>query len=152
MEGLTMYLSAEEVAGLFSSIRRLETPDATVAFTFMEPQSDGHVNFPQASRLVTWWLRRRGEPFTWGIGRADVAGFLAELGFQQIEQADEKVLRGSYMGSCVPRRDIPRFVELYRQGRLPVDRLRSATLPLDEINAGFTRLAAGQSVRDVVVP
>ena len=66
--------------------------------------------------------------------------------------ADEKVLRGSYMGSCVPRRDIPRFVELYRQGRLPVGRLRSATLPLDEINAGFTRLAAGQSVRDVVVP
>ena len=66
--------------------------------------------------------------------------------------ADEKVLRGSYMGSCVPRRDIPRYVELYRQGRLPVDRLRSATLALDEINAGFTRLAAGQSVRDVVVP
>jgi alcohol dehydrogenase len=66
--------------------------------------------------------------------------------------ADEKVLRGSYMGSCVPRRDIPRYVELYRQGRLPVDRLRSATLALDEINAGFTRLAAGKAVRDVVVP
>jgi alcohol dehydrogenase len=65
--------------------------------------------------------------------------------------ADEKVLRGSYMGSCVPRRDIPRYVSLYRQGRLPVDRLRSATLSLDEINAGFTRLAAGASVRDVVV-
>jgi alcohol dehydrogenase len=56
------------------------------------------------------------------------------------------------MGSCVPRRDIPRYVELYRQGRLPVDRLQSATLALDEINAGFARLAAGQSVRDVVVP
>jgi alcohol dehydrogenase len=66
--------------------------------------------------------------------------------------ADEKVLRGSYMGSCVPSRDIPRYVELYRQGRLPVDRLRSATLALDDINAGFARLAAGQSVRDVVVP
>ncbi len=65
--------------------------------------------------------------------------------------ADEKVLRGSYMGSCVPRRDIPRYVELYRQGRLPVDRLRSATLALDEINVGFTRLAAGTSVRDIVV-
>jgi alcohol dehydrogenase len=65
--------------------------------------------------------------------------------------ADEKVLRGSYMGSCVPRRDIPRYVTLYRQGRLPVDRLRSATLTLDEINVGFTRLAAGTSVRDIVV-
>lgn len=64
--------------------------------------------------------------------------------------SDEKQLLGSYMGSAVPARDIPRYVDLYRQGRLPVHRLRSAVLEIDEVNAGFDRLADGRSVRDVV--
>ncbi|WP_433191159.1 alcohol dehydrogenase catalytic domain-containing protein [Actinoallomurus sp. CA-150999] len=66
--------------------------------------------------------------------------------------ATERTLKGSYMGSASPRRDIPRYLDLYRAGRLPVDRLRSATLPLDEVNEAFDRLASGTSVRDVVDP
>jgi alcohol dehydrogenase len=54
------------------------------------------------------------------------------------------------MGSAVPSRDIPRYAELYRQGRLPIDRLRSAVLHLEDINSGFDRLADGRAVRDVV--
>ncbi len=65
--------------------------------------------------------------------------------------ADERILRGSYMGSSVPRRHIPRYVELYRQGRLPVEKLRSGTVTLDTINAGFDRLARGETVRDILV-
>jgi alcohol dehydrogenase len=65
--------------------------------------------------------------------------------------SDERVLKGSYMGSSVPRRDIPRLAALYRAGRLPVDRLRSRALTLDEINEGFDRLRDGLAVRDVVV-
>lgn len=64
---------------------------------------------------------------------------------------DERAIVGSYMGSCSPQRDIPRFLELYRQGRLPVDRLRSAEHPLESINEGFDRLARGEAVRDLVV-
>jgi alcohol dehydrogenase len=64
---------------------------------------------------------------------------------------DERAIVGSYMGSCSPHRDIPRFLELYRQGRLPVDRLRSAEHKLESINAGFDRLARGEAVRDLVV-
>ena len=52
--------------------------------------------------------------------------------------AEERTLKGSYIGTCVPTRDIPRYVELYRQGRLPVDRLMSGRLELDEINAAST--------------
>ena len=37
--------------------------------------------------------------------------------------AEERTLKGSYIGTCVPSRDIPRYVDLYRQGKLPVDRL-----------------------------
>jgi alcohol dehydrogenase len=65
--------------------------------------------------------------------------------------AEERTLKGSYLGSAVPARDIPRFIELYRAGRLPVDRLITHRLRLAEINQGFDRLAAGQAVRQVIV-
>ncbi|MCA3699112.1 MAG: zinc-dependent alcohol dehydrogenase family protein [Brevundimonas sp.] len=63
---------------------------------------------------------------------------------------EERTLKGSYIGTCVPSRDIPRYVALYREGRLPVDRLMSGTIPLEDINAGFDRLHAGEVVRLVV--
>jgi alcohol dehydrogenase len=63
---------------------------------------------------------------------------------------EERTLKGSYIGTCVPSRDIPRYVALYRQGRLPVDRLMSGTIALDDINTGFDRLHAGEVVRLVV--
>ena len=65
--------------------------------------------------------------------------------------AEERTIKGSYIGTCVPLRDIPRYVALYRGGRLPVDRLMSGHLRLDEINAGFDRLAEGTAVRQVVM-
>jgi alcohol dehydrogenase len=65
--------------------------------------------------------------------------------------AEEKTIKGSYMGSCLPERDIPRFLTLYQQGRLPVERLMSDRLRLDQINEGFERLAAGAAVRQLIV-
>ncbi len=65
--------------------------------------------------------------------------------------AEERTLKGSYIGSCVPQRDIPRFISLYQQGMLPVDHLLSERIRLDEINEGFDRLADGASVRQIVV-
>ena len=64
---------------------------------------------------------------------------------------EERTLKGSYIGSCVPLRDIPRYIALYRAGRLPVDRLLSGTLRLEEINAGFDRLHRGEAVRQVIL-
>jgi alcohol dehydrogenase len=51
----------------------------------------------------------------------------------------------------VPKRDIPRFVDMYKAGRLPVDRLLTHKLGLDELNEGFDRLAVGQGVRQAVI-
>jgi alcohol dehydrogenase len=65
--------------------------------------------------------------------------------------AEERTLRGSYIGSAVPARDIPRYIEMYRRGKLPVDRLMGERLALDDINRGFDRLATGQAMRDVVL-
>ena len=64
--------------------------------------------------------------------------------------AEERTLKGSYIGTCVPVRDLPRYIALYRQGRLPVDRLLSGTISLDDINAGFDRLHDGSIARLVV--
>jgi alcohol dehydrogenase len=65
--------------------------------------------------------------------------------------AEERTVKGSYMGSAVPRRDLPRFIAMYQAGLLPVDRLLTHRLTLEEVNAGFDRLADGLAVRQVIV-
>lgn len=65
--------------------------------------------------------------------------------------AEERTLKGSYIGTCVPSRDIPRYIDLYMQGRLPVDKLLTGRLTLDEINHGFDLLHEGKAIRQVVV-
>ena len=65
--------------------------------------------------------------------------------------AEERTVKGSYLGSSVPSRDIPRYVALYQAGRLPVDRLLTATVGLDDLNQAFDDLAAGTSIRQVLL-
>ncbi len=64
--------------------------------------------------------------------------------------AEERTVKGSYIGTCVPTRDIPRYIELYRRGKLPVDRLMSSHLKLEDINLGFDLLHEGKAVRQIV--
>lgn len=64
--------------------------------------------------------------------------------------AEERTLQGSYIGSCVPVRDIPAYIALYQSGRLPVDKLMTHQLRLDDINEGFERLAAGDAIRQII--
>lgn len=66
--------------------------------------------------------------------------------------SQEKSIRGSYMGSCVPVRDIPRFISLYQQGRLPVDRLIDGHIGFDQVNAGFDRLQDVKTIRQILAP
>lgn len=65
--------------------------------------------------------------------------------------AEERTIKGSYMGSSVPSRDLPRFIAMYRAGLLPVDRLLTHRLKLEDINEGFDRLARGEAIRQVVI-
>lgn len=66
--------------------------------------------------------------------------------------SDERSIKGSYMGSCVPARDVPRYLSLFRRGLLPVDRLKSGNIGFEFLNQGFDRLAAGDAVRQVLLP
>jgi Zn-dependent alcohol dehydrogenase len=65
--------------------------------------------------------------------------------------AEERTLRGSYLGSGVPALDVPRYIDAYKAGKLPVDRLLSHRIALDELNEGFDRLASGEAVRQAVI-
>ena len=64
--------------------------------------------------------------------------------------AEGRSLIGSYLGSSVPARDIPRFVQMWRDGRLAVESLVSSMIRLDEINTTMDELADGKAVRQVI--
>ncbi|MHA3723854.1 alcohol dehydrogenase catalytic domain-containing protein [Leucobacter sp. HY1910] len=64
--------------------------------------------------------------------------------------SQSKTIIGSYLGSGDPVRDVPEYVELWKAGRLPVERLVSATVGLREINRAMDDLAAGRALRQIV--
>lgn len=66
--------------------------------------------------------------------------------------AEGKTLIGSYMGSSIPQRDIPRYIALWRAGRLPVEELLTSVGPLTDINALLDALADGRAIRQIVRP
>ena len=123
-----------------AQVRALTGGGADVAF-----EMAGSVRALESAWAMT---RRGGLTVTAGLPPADAALAVNVVSLV----AEERTLKGSYIGTCVPSRDIPRYVALYRQGRLPVDRLMSGTIALDDINAGFDRLHAGDVVRLVVTP
>jgi S-(hydroxymethyl)glutathione dehydrogenase/alcohol dehydrogenase len=63
---------------------------------------------------------------------------------------EERSVRGSWYGSCVPLRDLPLLVDLYRDGRLRLDPLITQ-IGLDDVNDAFARMEAGETARSVIV-
>lgn len=90
--------------------------------------------------------RRGGKTATAGLARPDSVFAIPPVNLV----GEERTIHGSYMGSCVPSRDIPRFIAMFKRGKLPVDKLLSSTGPLDEINAAFDLLDQGKVVRHVI--
>jgi alcohol dehydrogenase len=95
-----------------------------------------------------WKITRRGgETVTGGLPHPQKT--MAFSPSQMV--AEERTLKGSYLGSCVPVRDIPTYIDLYKAGRLPVDRLMSDRIKLENINEAFDKLAEGATVRQVII-
>ena len=93
-------------------------------------------------------VRYGGSIVTAGLSHAN-----AEFSFNHGDLvAQEKSILGSYMGSCVPVRDVPRFLNLFQQGRLPVDKLIDGKIGFDDLNEGFDKLSKGEVVRQILVP
>ena len=90
---------------------------------------------------------RGGTTVTAGLPHPDKRMALAPVSLV----AEERTLKGSYIGSAAPLRDVPRYIALFLAGKLPVDALLTHRLTLEEINEGFDRLRDGIGVRQVVV-
>ncbi|MDP1712862.1 MAG: alcohol dehydrogenase catalytic domain-containing protein [Candidatus Nanopelagicaceae bacterium] len=65
--------------------------------------------------------------------------------------AEGRSIIGSYMGSSVPSRDVPIFVDMWRAGRLPLEKLISAEIELENINEAMDQLADGNAIRQLIV-
>ncbi|HEY8538685.1 MAG TPA: zinc-dependent alcohol dehydrogenase family protein [Steroidobacteraceae bacterium] len=100
----------------------------------------------KAMELAYQITRRGGTTVTAGLSNPQHLFSIPHVGIV----AEERTIKGSYLGSCDPARDIPRYIEWYRTGRLPIDRLLSERIALDEINQAFDRLAEGKTIRQIV--
>ena len=104
----------------------------------------GVVEAMQTAYAIT---RRGGTTVTSGLSQHQ---HTFEIPHSQLV-VDERTIKGSYMGSCVVRNDVPKFINLYKQGKLPVDKLRSGNICLNDLNQGFDKLAAGDVIRQMLV-
>lgn len=88
-------------------------------------------------------------------GRTVTVGLPAPTALSEISPltitAEARTIIGSYLGSAVPARDIPKYAQMWRNGTLPVEKLISSRITLDEINGAMDQLAAGQAIRQVIV-
>jgi alcohol dehydrogenase len=135
--GATAALSPEEAE---KAVKELTHGGAEVTF-----EAAGVPAVLEAAFRAT---RRGGVTVAMGLPHPTRTVSLPALAFAGLGQS----LVGSYMGSAAPQRDIPRYISLWKAGRMPVDRLQSASMPLDRINEAFEALAAGQAVRQVLLP
>jgi Zn-dependent alcohol dehydrogenase len=101
----------------------------------------------QAMESAYRMTRRGGTTVTAGLPHPDHKWPLQQVNLV----AEERTVKGSYVGSCVPGRDIPRYIGMYLAGKLPINKLVGEKIPLADINRGFDRLAAGESLRDLIV-
>jgi S-(hydroxymethyl)mycothiol dehydrogenase len=60
-------------------------------------------------------------------------------------------LKSSWYGDCLPTRDFPMLIDLYLQGRLPLDRFVSEKIGIGDIEAAFAKMQRGEVLRSVVV-
>jgi alcohol dehydrogenase len=117
--------------------------------------SDGGVDYaieatgrPEAMEAAFLSTRARGAAVLIGIPRADA---VLSLPAATIPRLERRVL-GSIYGSSKPERDFPHTLALFRSGRLPLDRLVSHRLRLEEAERGFELMRTGEALRVVLEP
>jgi Zn-dependent alcohol dehydrogenase len=101
---------------------------------------------PEAMLAAFLATRARGAAVLIGIPREDAVLPLPALSVPRLER---RVL-GSIYGSSRPERDFGLTLGLYRAGRLPLDRLVSHRLPLEDVARGFELMQAGEALRVVL--
>jgi S-(hydroxymethyl)mycothiol dehydrogenase len=103
----------------------------------------------------------RPETYTQAFHARDLAGTVVLVGVPTPDMRLELPLldvfghggslKSSWYGDCLPSRDFPMLVDLHLQGRLPLDKFVSETIPLDQVEAAFTKMHRGEVLRSVVL-
>lgn len=103
-----------------------------------------------------------GRPETWkqAFYARDLAGTVVLVGVPTPDMRLEMPLvdffarggslKSSWYGDCLPERDFPTLISLYRQGRLPLERFVSERIGLDQVEDAFHKMHAGEVLRSVV--
>ncbi|TFV61272.1 UNVERIFIED_ORG: alcohol dehydrogenase [Bacillus sp. AZ43] len=107
-------------------------------------EAAGH---PRAFETAVALTAPGGTTVTVGLPGPDARSSISPL----VLTAEARTIVGSYLGSAVPQRDIPVYAQLWREGRLPVEKLISSRIRLEEINEAMDRLADGSELRQVIV-
>jgi len=93
-------------------------------------------------------VRRGGTVVAVGL---PAEGLTADLPASDLPR-EEKIVTGSFYGSCNPQVDMPRVLDLYMEGKLPLDRLVTRTYALEQINEAFAAMNSGEVARAVITP
>jgi S-(hydroxymethyl)glutathione dehydrogenase / alcohol dehydrogenase len=80
-----------------------------------------------------------------------VAGAGEEISTRPFQLVTGRTWKGTAFGGAKSRRDVPKIVDWYMDGRINIDDLITHTMPLDRINEGFDLMHQGKSIRGVVI-
>jgi S-(hydroxymethyl)glutathione dehydrogenase/alcohol dehydrogenase len=80
-----------------------------------------------------------------------VAGAGQEIATRPFQLVTGRVWKGTAFGGARGRTDVPKIVDWYMEGKIQIDPMITHTLPLADINNGFTLMHQGKSIRSVVL-
>ncbi|MEV0084105.1 S-(hydroxymethyl)mycothiol dehydrogenase [Saccharopolyspora sp. NPDC050642] len=104
-----------------------------------------------------------GRPETWkqAFYARDLAGTVVLVGVPTPDMRLEMplldffarggALKSSWYGDCLPERDFPMLIDLYLQGRLPLEKFVTERISLDEVEKAFHTMHSGEVLRSVVI-
>jgi Zn-dependent alcohol dehydrogenase len=151
VDAVPQKLEAARSLGATGAIGWAGSPEETAAA--VRAASGGGVDFaieatgrPEAMLTAFLATRARGAAVLIGIPREDAVISLPALSIPRLERR----ILGSIYGSSYPERDFPVTLELYRRGRLPLDRLVSHRLPLERVAEAFELMKTGDALRVVL--
>jgi S-(hydroxymethyl)glutathione dehydrogenase / alcohol dehydrogenase len=146
--------SRREIAGSVGATHLIDPADGDVAkqVRAVTGRRGADIVFEAVGRSATIdtaiKATRRGGT-TCVVGAATPGDNLSLSGYDLF--MDAKTLIGCQYGSVVPWRDFPMLLDLWRGGRLPLDKLVTRRVALDEVNGAFDDLTAGRGIRTVIV-
>ena len=136
--GMTHFINANEVDNVVQEIIRLTRGGVDYSFECI-----GNVQVMR--QALECCHKGWGESIIIGVAPAG-----AEISTRPFQLVTGRVWRGSAFGGAKGRRDVPRIVDWYMEGKIRIDEMITHTMPLREINRAFDLMHSGESIRSVV--